>query len=640
MDDKELMEEDELDTEEKEHEKFPEFLRGTQMTRDAKAEKEKSQRFSDESELLRGTTELEDAAAEHDSLEEDMVSLIMSKKLGFGKKGEDSAEMQELKESLMNLVFQFSKKVPDGDSEFANGVSQIMEMYKTAIGSADAYVEKITGEGKGKHSFGKRRLKLARNIQKKLMTERRLFMASARALRENPEEGKKYEWRDVLKDVRGKKIDISGKNVEIVGSGVSRIYKVQNPDQTFTYIKPEERRVDTEQDILPMVAMFRNLSPDAADFLNRIEAAGAKALSEDQDSQGTDESGEKLFMEDFYKSIKFIYSENALGAQTDKEAEAMIWAKQVGDMRTRCKGTAVGTEIWNAVGGNLKYEKLLLDLGIFLYKKGVEVQSTNTSGVEGGSVMSDRNVSTYRLAKRLGQGDVVAKSETIVMKDNFGRNIRANAMEGAEGMEFYDACKLAEKEDKKLTFQPESLMQFFSLRILDIIAGQTDRHVGNFMVKTHEDEDGKIIYIDSVKGIDNDAAFGTLTPEQVKKGQSGRLDDIVAEYAGMYVGHPIVTITYLPEDFYNNIMDYTPEEIDYDFVDMRSKSEIDAMKTRLEYVREELKRLVAEKTIKLVKNSDEMREEYGKAQKYYGGMSGTKHAFDHLGAGSVFEHVL
>ena len=37
MDDRQLMEEDALETEEEQHEKMPEIFRGTQMTRDAKA---------------------------------------------------------------------------------------------------------------------------------------------------------------------------------------------------------------------------------------------------------------------------------------------------------------------------------------------------------------------------------------------------------------------------------------------------------------------------------------------------------------------------------------------------------------------------------------------------------------------------
>ncbi len=638
MDDKELMEEDEQGTEE-EHEKMPEIFRGTQMARDAKAEREKSQRFSDESELLRGTTELEDTAEAHDSLEEDMVSLILSKKLGFGKKGEDSGEMSALKESLMNLVLQFSKKVPADDKEFANGVSQIMDMYRTAIGNADTYIEKITGEGKGKHFFGKRRLKLARRIQKQLMTERRLFMASARALRDNPEEGKKYEWRDVLKDVRGKKFDLSGKKVEIVGSGVSRIYKLKNPDGTFTFIKPEERKADTQNDILKMVSMFRNLSPDAADFLNMIEAAGAATLAEDEDSQGTDESGEKLFMKNFYDSMRGTYSVTTSGAQTEGEAEAIKWAKRVAELRRRCSGSKIGEAVWSVVGGNMKNEQLLLELGIFLEKKRVEVESTDTAGVRGGSVMSDRNASSYRLASRLGQADIMAKSETIVMQDTFGRNVRANAMEGVEGMDFFAAIDLAEKKKKTLTFQPNSLMQYFSLKVIDLIAGQTDRHGGNFICQIHEDED--TIYVDSIKGIDNDAAFGLVTPEFIEKGSASKLDSIVASYSADWgKGTAAQTVKYLPEALYNNIMDYSDPEIEYDFVDVRTKEEIDALKARLQYVRNELTRLLGEGKLKLVKTEEEMMTAYREARDYYEGLEeANKHAFTGLCAPWVFSHV-
>ena len=639
MDDRQLMEEDALETEEEQHEKMPEIFRGTQMTRDAKAERERSQRFSDDSELLRGTTELEDAAEDHQKLEDDMVSLIMSKKAGFGKKGEDSDDMQTLKGSLMELVFQFSKKVPEDDKEYANGVSNVMEMYKTAIANADTYIGRIESQGKGKYLLGKRRLKLARRIQKQLSVERRLFTASARALRDNPEPGRKYEWRDVLKDVRGQKLDLSGKKVSVVGAGVSRIYKIEDDAGKTTFIKPEERRVEAEDDYLGMVAMFRNISPDAADFLNMIENAGKKGLEEGEDSEGTDKNGEKLFLLGFFTDIKSTYSYTLKeNGKSKSELDAEAWILKHNAVRKNATKSKVGTAIWNVVDGNLKYEKLLVELGNFLDKKSVEAQSANTSKIEAGSSMSDRNVSSYRLAKRLGQEDIMAKSETIVMKDTFGRDVRANSMEGADGIEFNDAINMAKAANKVLTFRPESLMQYFSLRILDLIAGQTDRHAGNFMVKISEDDD--TVYVDSIKGIDNDAAFGLLTPEDIESGKASKLDSLRASYSGGYGGPVIQSVKYIPKSLYDNIVNYSDEEIEYDNVDLRTRKEIDALKARLSYVRNEIEALVSEKKLMLVSSEQELIDAYGEARDYYEGLfKNDSKGFMRLCFGYPLDHI-
>ena len=101
---------------------------------------------------------------------------------------------------------------------------------------------------------------------------------------------------------------------------------------------------------------------------------------------------------------------------------------------------------------------------------------------------------------------------------------------------------------------------------------------------------------------------------------ASKLDSLRANYSGMYGGAAIQSVKYIPKSLYDNIVNYSDEEIEYDNVDLRTKKEIDALKARLKYVRDEIEALVAEEKLKLVSNQEELIAAYGDAKDYYEGL--------------------
>lgn len=106
-----------------------------------------------------------------------------------------------------------------------------------------------------------------------------------------------------------------------------------------------------------------------------------------------------------------------------------------------------------------------------------------------------RNLAMYELDKLLGAGVL---PPTFAAKHNGKTGIIMQKVEGATG----DSVGKSKEERKEILNDPVARRGLSNLYLLDIIAGQVDRHHGNFIV---EIKGGKIV---GIKGIDNDLSFG------------------------------------------------------------------------------------------------------------------------------------
>ena len=121
---------------------------------------------------------------------------------------------------------------------------------------------------------------------------------------------------------------------------------------------------------------------------------------------------------------------------------------------------------------------------------------------------------------------------------------------------------------------PEFQRQMNEMFLLDTLAGQTDRHAGNFMIGS---SGGKI----SVKAIDNDLTFGALGDGKDartfgKRGQSFN-----------YGGLP--ELMQIDAKIAGRIRTIDREALDRTFSDLLSTEEIDALDTRFQKMREYVK---------------------------------------------------
>ena len=69
-----------------------------------------------------------------------------------------------------------------------------------------------------------------------------------------------------------------------------------------------------------------------------------------------------------------------------------------------------------------------------------------------------------------------------------------------------------------------------------------------------------------------------------------------------------VSIPYLPRDFYDKVMAYTPEMAAYDQMDIRSRTEIDALGIRMTQTQEQLRDMVSLGQVKLLDTDKEWQQ--------------------------------
>ena len=121
------------------------------------------------------------------------------------------------------------------------------------------------------------------------------------------------------------------------------------------------------------------------------------------------------------------------------------------------------------------------------------------------------NTATCELAKIMGFTDVVTVSDTRVVrfKDRTGkvRTAYCTVCEAAEGDEFINLIKEAEKDHKTIQYTPDAMRQLMRLQAFDTVCLQTDRHGRNFKCEVDRSKDGKLI-ITRIKSYDHDMSFG------------------------------------------------------------------------------------------------------------------------------------
>lgn len=136
--------------------------------------------------------------------------------------------------------------------------------------------------------------------------------------------------------------------------------------------------------------------------------------------------------------------------------------------------------------------------------------------------LTNRNVASSRMAEALGVGNLIAKSETVEMREPGQKKGRiGNLMQKAKGRaaekvgnEYQDKA-IAQHEKDGTAITDSNLMaqkmtgnfqkQMASLQVLDYLMGQVDRHQNNYFIQ--ENDKGEL---DSITGIDNDLSFGNV----------------------------------------------------------------------------------------------------------------------------------
>ena len=184
------------------------------------------------------------------------------------------------------------------------------------------------------------------------------------------------------------------------------------------------------------------------------------------------------------------------------------------------------------------------------------------------SELTSRNIATSRIAELLGVGNLIAHSEKMTVKMD-GKEVTGSFMEFAEGIdmaETTDRSQLRVSSETKLDMTGQIAKESANLKLLDVICGQVDRHVGNFFTKVSEvGDDGKRTAV-GIQGIDNDLSFS----RNIRfKSRSGELEDI----------------TFVDAEFMRKLSVLTRNQVEYAVGDLLNSVEIDAFMERVELVK-------------------------------------------------------
>ena len=137
-------------------------------------------------------------------------------------------------------------------------------------------------------------------------------------------------------------------------------------------------------------------------------------------------------------------------------------------------------------------------------------------------IAAANNTGTFLLADIGGFTDVVTESDTRIVrfKNREGEEVErfCTVTREAEGEEFLELLKRAEKEKKKIDYSPKAVRQLMRLQLFDTLCLQVDRHGSNFKCKVdpQAEKNGRIV-ITEIKSYDHDMSFGEETLDNAFK---------------------------------------------------------------------------------------------------------------------------
>lgn len=545
---------------------------------------------NEEQDIFQLSKEGEELAMAHASLQETKEALTNSKVTHFGITFSDSANMTRVKNAIIALDVFLNKTIPKEKAAFESELENINDIYLKLIMACENYVKDIVTRKRGKSKSGRNRLELTSQLLEQTKEEQRVFQICANSYFDEPQKYSSDTWTEVLYRVRAKDLSSELNNSDIVSGVTSNVYKRTHNGKT-TYIKQEER-LSEDGSFKQVFELYKQSgTPKAAETVAIFESI---------------KKGNKINLNDVWNSVK-----KAVEDQTDKRdtMKPDEYKEYVAKIRKENMDKAISILAGDEAAADYINTNKELVKGFLIYtaKKLYEFHAaTKQAGIAPGEVMSNRNVSTSRVAKRLNIEDVVANSRTILMKAEDGSTIKANEMEEAGKLTLDECSMLAKAENKKIMYTPQALRQSWELQVLDLICGQVDRHINNYSANYEIKDD--IMYITSIKAFDNDMSFGTMTISQMNNGSKVR---------ALISGRKI-SIPFLSRGFYEKIMQYSVEQAGLDQLDIRSKEEIIALQSRLTEIQHQLKSYVDRGRITLLDSDEEWKQA---VESYYYGVS-------------------
>ena len=457
-------------------------------------------------------------------------------------------------DNLFNEKFDIAKK------------DVIQDLFLKTIIACENYIENRdpwTAEGKA-------RLQMIKDFRAQMRHESIMFAGRVEALsteETNANVNTTKTWLDVLTEVRTDNIEHGkdGYKLEEGGAGTSKIYIIEK-DGKKQYFKENEK--------CPVNDFFILMDEPI------------KKLSEKEDDKSQRRLGylkaiKRVIMEK-YKTEAEAAKQLKLAYRKDDKLYAFIIAMFGKDQEIN----NMMLEIMERTNAHPEEKDNDMDfinneLKEVMKKKTLSAISFRDAQIQKNAEISKRNVATSRLANFLQIGDMVSESKLVKLSIN-GKQMNGISMEEAKGEKITSIVKNAEKNKKKVRYSPKAYRQLLNLQLFDLICGQVDRNMGNYLCEQEETGDG--VEITQIKAIDNDIAFGNLDYEDIyQKGLYGinRMRNI--EYADE------LQVPAVDKLFADRILALDEKTINYLLCDVLSKSERTALIDRIDGVKRALR---------------------------------------------------
>ena len=518
--------------------------------------------------------------------------------------------------SYMKPVLDGMKKLDDVMQQKIdfNKKEEVQKIFWDVLTSCEKYLEKRKNP---RTDEGKARYRMVLTFQKQISYESMRFMDRVEAMEKDPLEiPQDGRWVSVLADVRshtyengkdGVKISKGGagtSDITIVEvNGVKKYFKENEkiPEgNVFINLKAEIERLKEKEDekSTRRRTLLEDLYRAMHEDFNGSRVKAGDLLNLERTPIGRVQTVIKYLRTDFADpELKQKRSELANRLQ-QLEVDHDAFAPRAAALQTRLmtlqdqrkdggEKTAEETEIEEKLRrleeesedtDYLYLRKLFTELG---KKDLMHDIATGSAKIKEGSEVSKRNVVASRIAKLLQIPNSVAHSEMTEIIVN-GKKMRGILMDQAPGKELSTIHMM--NMEKKIRYSVNAFKQLMCLQVKDLLTGQVDRNAGNIMFQSSKsEEDPNTIVLDSATGIDNDMCGGELQYQTIlKRGEKGwnRIRNIEHKDG--------LAIPALDPLFVKNILEITPEMLNYQLVDLLTKEERQAMIDRLKGIQKAL----------------------------------------------------
>lgn len=519
----------------------------------------------------------------YNKMQTDTDTLTRNRRTSYfsSKAKEDSAYMQNVKTSLSNISnFYMDQVVPASKEGFEQQLAELKSLYEVLKNHCTVYLDKKKGGWKRIYKGeGYYRYQMVQNALTKASVEMAVIENRARLVfdecQDVEEEAERPLWVNVLAEARTKHLDLgknNGGKVERTGGNCNSVIKLTTKSGEVAYIKEKEV----------------NLPPDA------LTEQFTDTLLHSPLGQNAVEAG---FPEGqiaaFIKLMCDAFKTNGFFRRTffDNESFEAVDFEQPGIQKLVLDKIAfsdIKTDYNFYEFFQTKHAmKIAGEYGEYYFRHDKSYAiATTMAQMDANANITSRNVATYRLAELLGVPELVPTSRNVKYKDENGISHQGILMAEAKGDELHNAnlkiynSMVDANSREHLHFADNTYLQMNSLQILDVIAGQVDRHASNIMA---EQKGGRFI---GIKGIDNDMCFGKLTYEFIKKLNRGqhKLKPIEDEKG-------VCKLRVIDSRLRDRLLTLTDEMVTYVFADLLSKEELQALLNRIHGVQNLLKNI-------------------------------------------------